>query len=111
MPRLGALIHHVKEFLMVDPSQIQTSSSAAFEAAIDPRDQKIAELETRVAELQEQLAARAEAEATPAAPPAPPEPFDVQARVAELVAQGVSEADAAQQAAYEQKLREDAQAG
>lgn len=79
----------------VDPNaagvyqDITTSSGAE-----DPRDEKIAALETENAALKAQLGARQDAVAG----------FDEAGRVAELQAQGHSEADAITQARYEKQL-------
>ncbi len=92
---------------------------APVEASVpDPRDARIADLEaqnlslrSQVADLTAQIAAPQQAPSDvpsspvgPSMPPTTPGPaFDVQARTAELLAQGVPEDTAVEQARYEQR--------
>lgn len=103
----------------IEPGNVTAPPTAVVvdAALIDQRDQRIAELEQQLAQANAELEqARAAAAAgvqdlsTGEVPP-PPDAPDPDARKAELVAQGLSEADAEQQAAYEARTHADRQGG
>jgi hypothetical protein len=103
------------------PKKPAAKPRAAKPAVKDPRDERIAKLEQQNKDLRSQVADLA-AQAASGGPATPPvvrataarsrvaaSGFDREARVAELLRQGVGEPDAEEQAAYEERTWNDRQ--
>ena len=117
---MATLLERFRDFLTVYPKEETMSDLAADTptppapdaAAADPRDERIAALEAENASLREQLAGTTTSTTTSTSTTASTASaagggFDAEARYDELRAQGVSEADALEQAAYEERLYND----
>ena len=110
---MATLLERFRDFLTVYPKEATMSDLAADTPtppaadAADPRDERIAALEAENASLREQLANTTTTTTASTTAAATGGGFDAEARYDELRAQGVSQADALEQAAYEERLYND----